>query len=29
MELKYLLFYTSIDVFDFKDVKFQKKFDRW
>ena len=29
MQLKYLLFYTSIDVSDFKDVKFQKKFDRW
>ena len=29
MEIKYLLFCSSIDLFDRKDVKFQKKFDSW
>ena len=32
MELKYLLFkgpFSSIDLFYDKDIKFQKKFDRW
>ena len=28
MELKYLIFCSSIDLFDVKDVKFQKKYDR-
>ena len=29
MEIKYLLFCSSMDLFDSKDVKFQKKFDSW
>ena len=29
MELKYLLFWSSLDFFDAKDEKFQIKFDKW